>query len=634
MKNNLDLRSGSKLIWKKNVYEIIDKNDLYVNLKKIDDNSIYRISQEEFNREYLNNFIIPFSSTTESFSLDLNSLDIKKQKSIIRILHYLNFFIKIYDGNTKDIPKILNKVALDIGDKNPPSIATLYNWKKKYFINNKFDFRYAIASQVRSSRLEDSVEDLIKNCINQYYLNEKNISIRELHRIVNNEIWKINTLKNMQTKPPSYETVRKFVNFMDKKKIVQKREGSLEAYKQYKIYKQGISATRVLEYVEIDHVFLDIEVNYREILLGRPVLTMLIDNYSLSILGLYIGFGKPNTYAVLQAIKSSLLPKEGVQQIMDQTASHWCQYGMIENLITDNAKEFHSNDFKNVCLELGINIQYAPPYHPWYKRYVENYFGSLNRKLISKLPGSYADSAKEKNTLPYEFFIKILYTYIVEIYHNSYNKRKKGTPYELWNRSLNQNPQNTVFSHDEINIIVGSTIERNISKSGISIDNIYYNDENLNIIRRNLNDTKIKVKRNLDDISYIYVFSVFAKKYIKIDAVDQEYTKGKTVFQHRCILKLINKESKDTDTLDKVYSAEKKINDYLDDLSTDKDKKNSKKIKRKDKILNYKNLSNSTFFNEKEDKKYNINTIISNPSTIEEDPELEDNEDWSIFNMD
>lgn len=302
-----------------------------------------------------------------------------------------------------------------------------------------------------------------------------------------------------------------------------------------------------------------------------------------------------------------MLPKEDVQQIMDQTASHWCQYGMIENLITDNGKEFHSNDFKNVCLELGINIQYAPPYHPWYKRYVENYFGSLNKKLISKLPGSYADSSKQIKALPYETFIKILYTYIIEIYHNSYNKKKKGTPYELWNRSLNQNPQNTVFSYDEINIIIGSTIERNISKSGISIDNIYYNDENLNIIKRNLNDSKIKVKRNLDDISYIYVFSIFAKKYIKIYAVDQEYTKNKTVFQHKCILKLINKESKDTNTLDKVYSAEKKINDYLDGLTTEKDMKNIKKIKRKDKVLNYKNLSNSTFFNEKEDKNYNIN---------------------------
>ncbi|TSH74834.1 DDE-type integrase/transposase/recombinase [Acinetobacter sp. RF15A] len=634
MKNNLDLSSGLKLIWKKNVYEIIDKNDLYINLKKIDDNSTYRISQEEFNREYLNNLIIPFSSTTESFSLDLNSLDIKKQKYIIRILHYLNFFIKIYDGNTKDIPKILNKVALDIGDKNPPSMATLYNWKKKFFINNKFDFRYAIAGQVRSSRLEDSVEDLIKNCINQYYLNEQKISIRELHRIVNNEIWKINTLTNKHIKSPSYETVRKFVNFMDKKKIVQKREGYLEAYKQYKIYKQGLSATRILEYVEIDHVFLDIEVNYREILLGRPVLTMLIDNYSLSILGLYIGFGKPNTFAVLQAIKSSLLPKDSVQKIVDQTASDWCQYGIIENLITDNAKEFHSNDFKNVCLELGINIQYAPPYHAWYKRYVENYFGSLNKKLISKLPGSYADSSQQKKTLPYETFIKILYTYIVEIYHNSYNKRKKGTPYELWSRSLNHNPQNIVFSYDEINIIIGSTIERNISKSGISIDNVYYNDENLNIIRRNLNDTKIKIKRNLDDISYIYVFSVFTKKYIKIYAVDQEYTKGKTVFQHRCILKLINKESKDTDTLDKIYSAEKKITDYLDDFISNKDNKNSKKIKRKDKVLNYSNLSSSTFSNKKVDKKDNINTIISNPSTIEEAPNSEDNEDWGIFKMD
>lgn len=634
MKNNLDIRSGLKLIWKKNIYEIIDNDELYITLIKIDDDFIYRISQEEFNKEYLNNFIIPYSSNTESFSLDLNSIDIKKQKNIIRILHYLNFFIKIYDGNTKNIPNILNKVALEIGDKNPPSIATLYNWKKKYYINNKFDFRYAIASQIRSSRLEENVENLIKNCINQYYLNEKNISIRELHRIVNNEIWKINTLENNKTKPPSYETIRKYVNFMDKKKIVQKREGSLEAYKQYKIYKQGLSATRILEYVEIDHVFLDIEVNYREILLGRPVLTILIDNYSLSILGLYIGFGKPNTYSVLQAIKSSLLPKEDVQQIMDQTASHWCQYGMIENLITDNGKEFHSNDFKNVCLELGINIQYAPPYHPWYKRYVENYFGSLNKKLISKLPGSYADSSKQIKALPYETFIKILYTYIIEIYHNSYNKKKKGTPYELWNRSLNQNPQNTVFSYDEINIIIGSTIERNISKSGISIDNIYYNDENLNIIKRNLNDSKIKVKRNLDDISYIYVFSIFAKKYIKIYAVDQEYTKNKTVFQHKCILKLINKESKDTNTLDKVYSAEKRINDYLDGLTTEKDMKNIKKIKRKDKVLNYKNLSNSTFFNEKEDKNYNINTIISNPTTIEDDLSLEDNDDWSIFNMD
>lgn len=162
MKNNLDIRNGLKLIWKKNIYEIIGQDEIHITLRKIDDDFIYRISQEEFNKEYLNNFIIPYSSNTESFSLDLNSIDVKKQKYIIRIVHYLNFFIKIYDGNTKNIPNILNKVALEIGDKNPPSIATLYNWKKKYYINNKFDFRYAIASQIRNSRLEENVENLIK----------------------------------------------------------------------------------------------------------------------------------------------------------------------------------------------------------------------------------------------------------------------------------------------------------------------------------------------------------------------------------------------------------------------------------------------------------------------------------------
>ena len=80
MRSPLDHKIGLKIIWKQNIYEIVNKNELYISLKKIDNNSIYRITQEEFNRDYLNNFIIPFSSSTESFFVDLNSIELKKRK--------------------------------------------------------------------------------------------------------------------------------------------------------------------------------------------------------------------------------------------------------------------------------------------------------------------------------------------------------------------------------------------------------------------------------------------------------------------------------------------------------------------------------------------------------------------------
>lgn len=628
MKNILEIKKGKKIFRKKILCEIIDINELYIILKRMDSGKTYKILENEFHKEYRDNFIVPYNHIPDFFSIDLNTLEENKRAKALRIFQYLSLFLKLNNRKTEDLSNIINQVANEISDTNPPCKATLYNWSKIYVIDGKIDFSNLLAKQIRISKINEEVEIIIKDSINTHYLTKEKISIRQLHRIINHQIWKKSITENKQIKEPSYETVRQFVNLVDKKTAVSHRYGNIEAIKQYKTYKQGINASRILEYVEIDHVFLDIEVNYEDINLGRPILTLLIDNYSLSILGLYIGFGKPNKTSVIQAIKSAILPKENIDDILIENNSSWFQFGIIENLIADNGKEFHSNDFKSVCLELGTNIQYAPPYHPWYKRYIENYFGVLNKKLISNLPGSYEVNGASYETLSYNTFIQILYTYIIDIYHNTYNKRKKGTPYKLWEESKKNNPVSVPYSYDEINIIMGSTLERSISKSGISIDNVYYNDENLNFIRRNsLNSFKVKIKRNWDDISYIYVFSDFSKKYMKVYAVDQEYTKNKTIFQHHCILKVASRDSKNESDREKVYSAVEKINEYLE-IS----KKTNKRPKRKDKVLHYKNVSSSTF---KKDKQNNNVNIMSDYDTTQDLEELiDDNDDWSVFNRD
>ena len=235
---------------------------------------------------------------------------------------------------TNELINIINKVSKEINDPNPPCVATLYNWNKNYVINNKIDFSYLIAKQIRMPKISEEVEIIIKNSVKDFYLNNQRITIRQLHRLINNKIWQKNIVEDKKLKEPSYETIRQFVNLIDKKTVISSRYGNIEAIKQYKTYKQGIKSSRILEYVEIDHVFLDIEVSYEDVSLGRPILTLLIDNFSLSILGLYIGFGKPNTNCVIQAIKSAILPKEVIHKNIEGLKSRWFQYGIMENLIS------------------------------------------------------------------------------------------------------------------------------------------------------------------------------------------------------------------------------------------------------------------------------------------------------------
>lgn len=118
------------------------------------------------------------------------------------------------------------------------------------------------------------------------------------------------------------------------------------------------------------------------------------------------------------------------------------------------------------------------------------------------------------------------------------------------------------------------------------------------------------------------------KKYFKVNAVDQEYTKNKTVFQHECILKVSSKDSKNKSDRDKIYSAVNRINEYLVSLG------NNKKAKRKDKVLYYKNVSSSIFNNDPELTR-NDGSPISDYDKIKDlDEKIDDNDDWSIFSRD
>ena len=107
--------------------------------------------------------------------------------------------------------------------------------------------------------------------------------------------------------------------------------------------------------------------------MGRPWLTLLIDSYSLTITGFYLGFEPPSFLSVSYALKNSILKKDYVKDKFQSVVNTWSAYGIPELLVFDNGKEFWDNNLTDNCRDLGMEVLSNPVRHPWLKASVERF---------------------------------------------------------------------------------------------------------------------------------------------------------------------------------------------------------------------------------------------------------------------
>lgn len=95
--------------------------------------------------------------------------------------------------------------------------------------------------------------------------------------------------------------------------------------------------------------------------IGRPYLTFAIDKKSRYPLGFYIGFTPPSFSNVMECIYHAIIPKTYLKEIYPNLEEEWLAYGVPETLYVDNGKEFRSKSMEDICIQLGINLQFARP---------------------------------------------------------------------------------------------------------------------------------------------------------------------------------------------------------------------------------------------------------------------------------
>ncbi|MFZ3577880.1 transposase [Virgibacillus sp. DJP39] len=467
----------------------------------------------------------------------------------------------------------------------PGSIASIYRWVKAYKQSSE-DIRSLLSNYEGcgsvGKQFSNKVEEILENVIQEHYLKRENESIEGLWYLIKGKINRENKqrIKNelVPLKCPSKSTVRRRVIEVDIFQAAKEKHGIHHAFNKYGKVNLKKKAEYPLERVEADHTQLDLFVVDEEngLPIGRPYFTLILDCATGYPLGFYMGFENPSYTSVMYALKHAISTKSYVKELYPEIENEWLAYGLPQQLIVDNGKEFRSNSLKDVCLQMGIKLEHAPPRNPWCKAQVERYFRTINQQLLHSKPGtSFSNILKrgdydpKKNAvISLKLLLKIFHKWLLDFYVIAPRKGVDGKPQELWRngtRGLVQ-PQILSFKPDW-EIILGAKGSGTIQRSGVRHNHLFYllppNEDLQNKLVQKYENTNIEFKINPDDVSKIHVYDEFNNKYIEALCTDQEYSKGLKSYTHRSIVKATREKFNDVDN-DKLAETKVEIQDWVD----------------------------------------------------------------------
>ncbi|MDC4652066.1 DDE-type integrase/transposase/recombinase [Acinetobacter baumannii] len=413
------------------------------------------------------------------------------------------------------------------------TVSALYKWIKIYESEGLIT---SLLPKKRSDkgekRLDNTVEMIITNVINEYYLSPKRKSIA----YIQNEIKRI--CLNSDIEPPHKNTIRKRIKELPEYTVVSHRLGKKEAEQQLqpKIGKFP-NAEYPLSVWQIDHTELDIilvdDIYRRPI--GRPWITVAIDVYSRMTVGFYISFDPPSALSVGLCLSQAILPKDKFVQSYD-LKQKWPVWGIPKKVHADNAKEFRGAMLTRACQQYGIDLEWRPVARPRFGGHIERLQGTFLRQIhdlagttfsnTSQRKGYDSENFADKTLTELEEWFAIL---VVDAYHIQKHSGLNMTPLAKYTEGILGTAEKKgiglpprIIDENKLKLDFMPFVMRSIQDYGVVIDNIHYYHD---VLRRWINSKdpenprekrKFTFRRDSRDISKIWFFDPEVNTYYPI----------------------------------------------------------------------------------------------------------------------
>lgn len=420
------------------------------------------------------------------------------------------------------------------------SPATLYRWLSRYrgldaisgLIPLKRGWKHG------NGRISAPLEAVIREVIENFYLTPERPTpqkvVREVHRLCEQ--------RNMSR--PSATAIRARIEKIPEYQRLSAR-GQREKAKNKYLATPGSTpnSSYPLESIQIDHTPLDVIVvdDEQRLPIGRPWLTLAIDQFSRMVVGYYLSFDAPSVTSVGMCLANAMLPKDSLL-MQHQVESPWPVWGRPTKVRCDNGPDFRAESLRQSCALYSIDIEFRPVKVPRYGGYIERIQGTLLRELHD-LPGSTFSSVAHRGeydsegraTMTKAELEHLLLLLICNEYHRRPHSALGMPPLRKWELGIfggaghegsGLAPRPT--SRTTVYLDFLPMYERTVQADGVSIDGLrYYGDVLRQWIGAKDQATgkarKHIFRRDPRDISSIWFYDGEVKEYFQIPTANQAF---------------------------------------------------------------------------------------------------------------
>ncbi len=324
-----------------------------------------------------------------------------------------------------------------------------------------------------------------------------------------------------------------------------------------------MKADHVMQYVIIDHTEMDVFVvdDEREMVLGRPWLTLAIDVRTRAIVAHVITFVPPSVWTVGETLRRMAMPKRPPAELLKRHPILRRLRGRPDTIIVDNATEFRSLFFEAAARGLGFSIRYCPVKRPTYRAVVERAIGTANAGICQEMSGRVLpiaearrlgyDGEKEAVVIMDELEA-IANCWVAEYNTDPHPGIRDELPASFFEREASRKGVMNFrdlrrFRLETMDIVPDAEVDAGgVTRWGLRYHHATRVPDLLNDLvkaepgRRRRQDAAAKIMFRFDpmDISRIWVWNKVSQDYVELLCADEEYARGMPLAFHLDLQKL------------------------------------------------------------------------------------------------
>jgi putative transposase len=432
--------------------------------------------------------------------------------------------------------------------EQPPHWTTVYRWAAAFEASD--GNTNALASDHagkgnRTPRFPDRVIEICENALDDYYLTRARPTLESTLSLAKAVVAEENK-KRLESEPlpaPSRRLLKRLLDEIPAYDRCVARYGREIARKRFRAVLNIRLTDFVLQRVEADHTLMDVFVVDEQsgAPLGRPWLTIFIDDFSRVVLGYALSFEPPSCASVAKCMKHAFMPKTRLKQTYPDLVNEWVMHGVPMEIVFDGGLEFYAKEIRHACHTLDIAPHFAPRKTPWFKGKVERFLGTLNRGVTEMLPGKTFGSIFERGdydsskhaVLFLSDLRELIVRWIVDVYHQKTHRGLGCSPAQMWAAHAKDEDIPVIADPLMFDAVVGGHEERALTHKGIEFSNLFYNSNDLTDIRKRYGETLVvSIRVDRSNLGSIVVLHPDSEAPIRVPCLRKDYAEGLTEWQH------------------------------------------------------------------------------------------------------